>query len=55
MDEVQKAEEPKTEQPPQAGRRPWHAPQFFAAEFVNTLNCTHGMGDGVHAVPATSS
>jgi hypothetical protein len=55
MDEAQKAKEPTTrEQPAQSSRRPWHAPQFFVAEFANTLTQGQAQSDGAAQAPSSS-
>jgi hypothetical protein len=54
MDEAQKAGENATRQPTQSNRRPWHAPQFFVAEFANTLVQGQAQTDGAAAAPSSS-
>jgi hypothetical protein len=54
MDEARKAEQPTTDEPANSGRRPWRAPQFFVAEFANTLTQANGVGDGNLVSPTSS-
>jgi hypothetical protein len=54
MDEVQKAEQSGKEQAAHLARRPWHAPQFFVAEFANTLAQGNAQSDGHVGAPSSS-
>lgn len=54
MDEVHKAEQLAERQPARLGRRAWHAPQFFVAEFANTLAQGNAQSDGHSGAPSSS-
>jgi hypothetical protein len=48
------ARESATEQQQRSGRRGWHAPQFYVAEFAATVAQGNGQSDGQTAAPSSS-
>jgi hypothetical protein len=48
------ARESATEQQQQSGRRGWHAPRFFVAEFAGTVAQGEAQSDGASSAPSSS-